>query len=186
MSWIDSIKEFEPYNEQEIEDKAAILNYINMFDDILKRENEMMHITSSGIVINKNKDKMLMVHHNIFNAWSLPGGHADGEEDLLGVAMSEVREETGLKDINPITEKIFALDILPVYSHFRKEKFVKSHLHLSVLYIFEADEKEQVIIKPDENSDVKWIPFTEIDIYSNELHMKKIYNKVIFKIKNLL
>ena len=58
MSWVDLIKEVVPFNEQEREDKEATLKYINMFDDILKRENEIMHITSSGIVINKNKDKV--------------------------------------------------------------------------------------------------------------------------------
>lgn len=186
MSWVDLIKEFVPFNEQERKDKEATLKYINMFDDILKRENEIMHITSSGIVINKNKDKVLMVHHNIFNAWSLPGGHADGKENLIGVAISEIAEETGVKDINPITDKIVSLDILPVYSHIRKGEYIKSHLHISFIYVFEADENNQVVVKPDENSAIKWIPFNEIDTYSNEPHMKKVYSKTIFKIENIL
>ncbi|MBB6631082.1 NUDIX hydrolase [Clostridium algidicarnis] len=123
-----------------------------------------------------------MAHHNIFNAWSLTGGHADGEEDLLGVAISEIKEETGVKNIIPITNKIVSLDILPVLGHLRKGKYVSSHLHISVVYLVQADENEQVIIKPDENSDVKWIPISEIDIHSSESHMKKIYNKIISKI----
>lgn len=182
MNWIDSIKEFVPSNEQERKDKEATLKYINMFNDILKRENELIHMTSSGFVINKNKDKVLMVHHNIFNAWSLPGGHADGEENLLGVAISEIKEETGVKDIIPIIDKIISLDVLSVHGHFRKGKYVSSHLHISAVYLFQADQNEQVIIKPDENSDVKWIPIGEIDLRSNEDHMKKIYHKIISKI----
>ncbi|MFD3158784.1 NUDIX hydrolase (plasmid) [Haloimpatiens sp. FM7330] len=184
MSWIDSIKEFVPYNEQERKDKEVILKCINIFDDILKRDNEIIHITSSGFVINKDKNKVLMVHHNIFNAWSLPGGHADGEENLLGVAISEIKEETGVKNISPITNKIVSLDMLSPFGHFRKGKYVSSHLHVSVVYLFQADENEQVIIKPDENSAVKWIPMNEIDIYSSESHMKKIYNKIICKIED--
>ena len=183
MSWIDSIEEFVPFNEQERKDKKATLKYINMFDDILKRDNEIIHITSSGFVINKNKDKVLMVHHNIFNSWSWTGGHADGNEDLLGVAMSEITEETGVKDIHPITDKIVSLDILPVLGHIRKGKYITSHLHISIAYLVQADDNEQVIIKPDENSAVKWIPISEIDIHSNESHMKKIYNKIIAKIE---
>ena len=185
MSWIDSIKELVPSNEQERKDKEVILKYINMVDDILKRDNEIIHITSSGFVINKDKDKVLMVHHNIFNSWSLPGGHADGEENLLGVAISEIKEETGVNDIIPITNKIVSLDILSVLGHFRKEKYVSSHLHISLAYLVQADENEQVIIKPDENSAVKWIPISEIDIHSSEFHMKKIYNKIISKIEKL-
>lgn len=186
MSWIDSIEKFISFNEQERKDKEATLKYISMFDNILKRDNEIIHITSSGFVINKDKNKVLMVHHNIFNSWSLTGGHADGDENLLGVAISEIKEETGVKDISPITNNIISLDILPVLGYFRKGKYVSAHLHISVAYLVQADENERVIIKPDENSAVKWIPINEIDIYSSEPHMKKVYNKIIYKIENLL
>lgn len=59
---------------------------------------------------------------------------------------------------------------------------ITKHLHISIVYLVQADENEQVVIKPDENNDVKWIPINEIDIYSNESHMKRIYNKIISKI----
>ena len=183
MHWIDSIKEFVPFNAQEQKDKETTLKYINMFGDILKRENELVHMTSSGFVINKNQDKVLMVHHNIFNSWSLTGGHADGEENLLGVAMREITEETGVKAIHPVTDKMVSLDILPVFGHSKKGKYIPSHLHISVTYLFEADENEQIIIQPDENSNVQWIPIHQIDIYSNEPHMIKVYNKIISKIR---
>ena len=42
-----------------------------------------------------------MIYHNIYNSWAWPGGHADGESDLLGVAMREVMEETGIKNLKP-------------------------------------------------------------------------------------
>lgn len=184
MSWIGSIEEFVPSNEQEEKDKEIILKYIKTFDDILKRDNEIIHITSSGFVINKDKNKVLMVHHNIFNAWSLPGGHADGDKNLFGVAIREIEEETGVKKISPVTDKIISLDILPVLGHFRKGKYVSAHLHISIVYLFEADESEKVIIKPDENSAVKWIPIDDVVVCSNEPHMKKVYNKIISKIQN--
>ena len=40
---------------------------------------------------------MVVVYHNINDGWIYPGGHADGEEKLLDVAIREVEEETGLK-----------------------------------------------------------------------------------------
>lgn len=135
MSWADLIKEFVPFNEQERKDKEATLKYINMFDDILKRDNEIIHITSSGFVINNKKNKVLMVNHNIFNSWSLAGGHADGDEDLIGVAMSEITQETGVKDIYPITDKIVSLDILPVFGHDRKGSILH-HTYIYQLHIY--------------------------------------------------
>lgn len=183
MTWIDSIKEYNPCNEQEKKDKEVIIKYSNIFEDILIRDNEIIHITSSGFVINKNKDKVLMVHHNIYNSWAWTGGHADGDEDLLSVAIKEAKEETGVKNIVPIKKDIISIDILPVLGHIKKGKYVSPHLHASIAYLIEADEREQLIVKPDENSGVKWIPMDEIDLYSNETHMKKVYEKIITKIK---
>jgi 8-oxo-dGTP pyrophosphatase MutT (NUDIX family) len=160
-----------------------MLKCINMFDDILTRKNEIAHITSSGFIVNKDRSKVLMVHHNIYNSWSWTGGHADGEEDLLLVAIKEAKEETGIKSIYPASDSIISLDILPVLGHMKKGKYVAPHLHLSVAYLIEADESETVVVKWDENSDVRWLPIEEIDLNSNESHMEKVYKKIISKIK---
>lgn len=183
MNWIDSIKTYLPYNEQEKKDKDIILYCIDKFDDILTRSNEVAHITSSAFVVNKLRDKVLMVHHNIYNSWSWTGGHADGEKDLLSVAMREVMEETGVKNINPVSSDILSLDILTVIGHVKKGKYVSPHLHLSVAYLLEADEKELLIVKEDENSGVMWVPIDEVNVYSNEPYMQKVYGKLICKLK---
>ena len=99
MNYIQAIKNFEPINEQEQNDKKLILNFIEKNNDVLYRENEYAHMTSSGLIFNKNLDKILMVHHNIYNTWSWTGGHADGEDDLLKVAIKEAKEETGVNVI---------------------------------------------------------------------------------------
>ena len=183
MNYINEIKQYIPRNEQEEKDKEAIIKCMNKFDDILSRDNEIAHLTSSAFVVNKDKDKVLMVYHNIYNSWSWIGGHADGVDDLLFVAIKEVKEETGIKKASVISDNIFYLDILPVIGHSKKGKYVSPHLHLSVAYLIEADENEQINVKPDENSDVRWIPIDEISEYSNEPHMKKVYNKIISKIQ---
>lgn len=182
-SFKDSIEAYLPYNEQEQRDKEVMLRCFSIFEDILTRENEIAHMTSSAFVLNKNRDKVLMVYHNIFDSWSWIGGHADGEEDLLSVALRETEEETGLKKLFPVDEKIWSLDILPVFGHRKKGKHVSPHLHLSVAYLIEGNEKEPLMVKPDENSAVQWIPIDEIDQYSNESHMKKIYHKIIEKLR---
>ena len=183
MNLIDSIKKYNPYNEQEENDKEIIIRCFDIFDDILTRNNNIMHITSSAFIVNKNRTKVLIIHHNIYNSWCWTGGHADGEENLLLVAINEAKEETGVKNISPVSDDILSLDILPVFGHIKKGKYISSHLHLSVAYLVEADDMEPLIFKPDENSDVKWIPIDKIDEYSNEPHMIKIYDKILSKIK---
>lgn len=182
MNWIESIKNYIPYDDQEKNDKKIILNSIDNFNNILTRDNEVIHMTCSAFIVNKNRDKTLMIHHNIYNSWCWTGGHADGDQNLLEVALREAKEETGIKNIFPISNNIFALDIIPVFSHIKNGKFVSSHLHITITYLMEADHTDQLIVKADENSGVKWIPVDKINVYSNEEHMKKIYAKLLKKI----
>ena len=130
--------------------------------NILTRNNEIAHITSSGFIINKAHDKSLMIHHNIRNAWAWTGGHADGNGNLLEVAIQEAFEETGV-NVKPLSCEIASIDILTVSGHVKRNTFVNSHLHLSVAYILIACEKETPIVKPDENSAVKWLPVEKIN-----------------------
>lgn len=186
VDYIKSIKEFNPKNEQEENDKKLILDYVENNRDVLYRSNEYGHMTSSGLIFNKTLDKVLMVHHNIYNTWSWTGGHADGDNDLLQVALKEAREETGVKDIRPITKDLITLDILPVIPHIKKGKFISAHLHFCVSYALIADEDSDLIVKEDENSGVMWIKIDELEKYSNEPYLIGIYRKIHERVKNIL
>ena len=183
MEFIKQIEKYNPVNEQEKKDKEIILDFISKNDNVLVRENEIAHMTSSGFIVNKARTKVLMIHHNIYNSWGWTGGHADGDSDLIAVAIKEAKEETGIKNANPITNDICSIDILPVNSHIKKGKYVASHLHLSIAYVLEADENEKLFVKKDENSGVKWVDIDKVLELTNEEHMKGVYKKLIDKSK---
>lgn len=180
MEYIKSIDDYNPVNEQEVQDKKVILNYIEHFgNNVLLRDNEIAHITSSGFVMNKTLDKVLLVHHNIRNVWSWTGGHVDGDEDFLHVSLKESTEETGIVNIHPLINQIASIDILPVFGHVKKSKYVNVHLHLSIAFILIADENNEVQICSEENSGVEWF---SIDKFTNEYFDKNdvyLYNKLI-------
>lgn len=75
---IRQIENYPPFNEQEEKDKALILGWIRNNENAFSRENTVAHITTSAWVVNKDRSKVLMVYHNIYNSWSWLGGHADG------------------------------------------------------------------------------------------------------------
>lgn len=142
MTREDSIRQIEnypPFNEQEEKDKALILGWIRNNENAFSRENTVAHITASAWVVNKDRSKVLMVYHNIYNSWSWLGGHADGETDLLSVAIREVKEEAGISNVRPVSEEIFSLESLTVDGHVKKGNYVSSHLHLNITYLLEAD-----------------------------------------------
>lgn len=180
----ENIENYIPYNEQEEVDKKIMLSYINDFDNILTRDNEYAHFTSSAFILNKERTKILMIYHKIYHSWAWTGGHADGDSDLLHVAIKEAKEETGIKNVTPISNNIYSLEIMTVNGHEKRGKYVGSHTHLNVAYLLEADEHEIVHIKEDENSDVKWIPIDKVVEASTEYWIsERVYAKIIEKIK---
>lgn len=183
MSLIKLIKEYIPVNEEEESDRQIFLKCIRTFEDVVTRENKIFHFTSSAFVVNKEKTKVLMVYHNIYNSWAWIGGHADGDYDLLSVAIREVEEETGVKNVRDIGNGIYSIDISPICNHIRKGEYVSSHLHFSVAYLFEADENEPIRVQNNENSDVKWVDIDSVVEYSTDLHMKAVYQKIIDKMR---
>lgn len=138
MNLRKKIEKFIPFNEQEEKDKIQFLEFIDSFDDTLTRDNIFGHFTASAFVVNKERNKMVVVYHIINDGWIYPGGHADGEEDLLKVAMREVEEETGLK-VKVLDDNIYAIESAPVKGHIKRGKYVSAHLHLDVIFIMEAD-----------------------------------------------
>ena len=160
MNLKEQIEKFIPFNEQEIRDKEQFLKFIDAFDDVLTRDNIFGHFSASAFVVNKERTKMLVVYHIINDGWIHPGGHADGEEDLLSVAVREVEEETGLK-AKVIDENIYSISCEPVKGHVKRGKYVSAHLHYDVLYIMEADDRIPLKYREDESKGVKWVTFDE-------------------------
>lgn len=181
---ISKIKKYQPFNEQEEMDKALILNWIETQENAFSRENTVAHMTASAWVVNKERSKVLMIYHNIYNSWSWLGGHADGETDLLAVAVREVKEEAGITNVRPVSDEIFSLESLTVDGHVKKGRYVSSHLHLNVTYLLEADSEEAVSVKADENSGVAWFTSGEALKKSTEpWFVEHVYGKLVEKMK---
>lgn len=176
---IEAIQRFTPWNEQEAVDKEQILASLMRMDDLFYRENNLAHMTASAWVVNPTRDKVLMVYHNIYHSWSWLGGHADGEEDLLKVAMKEVCEESGIKNVRPVSEDIYSLEILTVDGHVKRGNYVSSHLHYNITYLLEAEEEQALTVKEDENSGVGWFALEEAIAASTEpWFQERIYSKL--------
>ena len=184
MGLRDDILAFRPYNEQEETEKRLMLQYMDTFPDLLTRENEMAHFTASCWIVNPARTHALMAFHNLYQSWAWLGGHADGEADLLAVALKEANEESGVT-ARPVLRDIFSVEILGVPGHVKRGKYVSSHLHLNVTYLLEADEEQALHEKPDENSGVRWFALRDVVPNTREPEMRVVYQKLMDKCDKL-
>lgn len=184
MKIVKDIEKYRPSNEQERHDQALILDFLNRNEDAFLRSNRLAHMTASAWIVNPARTKTLMVYHKLYDSWSWTGGHADGETDLLAVALKEAREETGIVHVRPVSGEIFSLEVLTVDGHEKRGEYVSSHLHLNVTYLLEAEESDTLRICKEENSGVAWFTLEEALKASTEpWFVERIYKKLNGKLR---
>ena len=180
------IELFTPGCEQEQRDRAQMLSWLNTSPDPFSRGNTFAHFTASSWVVSPDRQQVLLIYHNIYRSWAWMGGHADGDRDLLAVALRETREESGLENLRLLHNGIFSLETLTVDGHVKRGTYVSSHLHLNVTYLLEADPKETLRIKPDENSGVAWFPVSSVPRKVTEPWMvEHVYQKLMERVLSL-
>lgn len=130
-----------------------LLEHPNAF----QRDHLPGHITGSSWILDASKQSVLLVHHGTLNKWLQPGGHADGEENVLNVALREAQEETGVRNFRLLSENIFDLDIHPIPARLN----FPEHLHYDIRFLFEADKEERIIVS-EESHDVAWIAIDKL------------------------
>lgn len=153
-----------PFDNQEVADQQTMLKFIDTFNDVVTRDNIFGHFTASAFVVNESMTDVVILRHNIFGDCVYPGGHADGEYDLLSVAIREVEEETGLI-ANPLNNgEIFSLQCVPVKGHVKNGQYVSPHTHHDVAFlcVVKDEEMNKIRVLESENSEVMWVPIYDV------------------------
>ncbi|MDF2159041.1 NUDIX hydrolase [Algoriphagus sp. CAU 1675] len=144
-----------PYEEE----SNFIADFISLTEDPLayKRERLAGHFTASTWIVNAERTHTLLTLHRKLGRWLQLGGHADGEENLIEVALKEAREESGLSKLKLVESTIFDLDkhIIPERPH------VPEHFHYDVRFLIEADINEPLQMS-DESISLAWIAFDSV------------------------
>lgn len=178
MSQLDTKYLLEKYNSnyaEELEFRQKMLQLLEFEPLCYSRELFEGHFTASAFIVNTDCTKTLLVKHRKLNKWLQPGGHCDGEQNLLKVAIKEANEETGISNFESNSE-IFDVDIHII----PERKGVPEHLHFDVRFLLIAIEAEELKIS-DESIDLQWIPLDQIENFNPEPSIMRMVNKVIPK-----
>lgn len=91
----ETLTSFTPFNDQEVRDKATIVQALNTITNPFDR-NPFAHITCSAWTVDPLGESTLLVYHRLYHSWSWIGGHADGSGRPEQTAWRELQEETGI------------------------------------------------------------------------------------------
>lgn len=88
------------------------------------------HLTGSALVVDADRRRVLLMLHAKLGRWLQPGGHADGNHRLSGVALREATEESGIDGLRVLAPAV-DLDIHAV-DHGDP---LGVHLHLDLRFV---------------------------------------------------
>ncbi|NNL90774.1 MAG: NUDIX hydrolase, partial [Saprospiraceae bacterium] len=152
------LESFETNHQEEIEFLCQTNQFIRENQNLFGRDNLKGHITGSAWVINPSFDAALLIHHKKIGKWFQPGGHIDEDDtSIVEAAKREALEETGIKEVQALNEKLFDLDVHTI----PERKGIPEHLHYDLRFAFIAQEMD---LNPDflEVHEVRWISLDEI------------------------
>ncbi len=165
------LENYEPTAE-EIITKERMLAFLHEHDDCFERELACGHFTASAWLVNKDLSKALLMHHAKLNIWVQLGGHADGESDLLEVAIKEAQEESGIFDIEPITTQIFDIDIHTIPA----KGMDPEHEHFDVRFLLRATTDQQPV-KNAESKALAWFGHNESQLPTKQRSVLRMFEK---------
>lgn len=164
-----------PYKEE----AAFVSRFLQLLEhpSCYQRDHLPGHMTGSAWIVNQEATKAVMVQHGTLRRWLQPGGHADGDENIVRVALREAEEETGVVPIK-VVEGVFDVDIHRIPA---KPAFPE-HEHYDVRVLMLADDKLELKIS-NESTDLRWIPFDRLDDFTSERAVLRLREKAISSLR---
>lgn len=145
-----------PWNEREAAMLGRILAFVETHEDCFECSLLAGHVTGSAWVVNPERTHALLVHHRRLDRWLQPGGHCDGDPDVLATALREVLEETGI-EARPVTPAVFDVDAHDIPARGSEP----AHVHYDIRFLAEAPLSREPVVSP-ESREVRWVRLEEI------------------------
>lgn len=175
MNRNDIIRQLRDYQARWPAESGTVERFIGFLaarPDAFERRLRAGHVTGSAWLVNRAGTHVLLTHHRKLDMWIQLGGHADGDADVFRVARREVEEESGLTGLEPVSQRIFDIDVhrIPARGDF------PAHLHWDIRYAFRAAAGEDYRVG-EESRDLAWVEIRNLDSVTREESMLRMARK---------
>ena len=140
--------------------------------DCFQRELLEGHVTGSAWILDHSREHCLLTHHKKLGLWLQCGGHADGDPDVLQVALREAREESGVAGIEPLSTEIFDVDVHRIPAKGTEPE----HFHYDVRFALIAPFGATLVVS-DESHALAWVKREEIEHYDTDASVRRMADK---------
>ncbi|MCP1382313.1 NUDIX hydrolase [Runella salmonicolor] len=162
-----------PYDDKEQKMWRDTLQFVEQNPDCFERWLQIGHVTGSAWIVDETQTSALLMHHRKLDKWFQPGGHADGESDILKVALKEAQEETGLEDIRILSTQIFDVDVHLIPANAKDP----AHYHYDIRFLFQSDSQKPLLIN-NESKDLAWVKLPDIQRYNDSDSILRMVKKM--------
>ena len=146
--------------------RSDVLAFVADHPDALHRSCLTGHLTASCWVVDHSGQSGLLLHHSKIQRWIQPGGHADGDSNLVAVALREATEETGIERLRVWSQPI---DI-DIHMFVNRKQAEPDHLHYDLRFLVVAPEGA-LATGNHESEQLRWI--AEPDLESREFALDR-------------
>ncbi|MEP4050130.1 MAG: NUDIX hydrolase [Luteolibacter sp.] len=171
-SLLEQLSEYASRHPEEAVVTQRFFDFIEAEDECFERGLACGHITGSAWVVNADGSEVLLTHHRKLDRWLQLGGHADGDADVLAVAVKEAEEESGLSNFKQVGKGIFDIDVHPIPAR----KGEPEHLHFDVRYVLRPEGSMDFTVS-DESHDLRWVKPEEVRQLTTEVSMMRMVEK---------
>jgi 8-oxo-dGTP pyrophosphatase MutT (NUDIX family) len=147
-------------------------SFIRQNPQCFERTLTIGHITGSAWVVNKDGSRALLTHHKKLNQWLQVGGHADGNADVMAVAIREAQEESGIATLRPLSDCIFDIDIHRIPDIGDEP----THHHYDIRFLLQAADTDRLILS-DESHALSWEPIEAISETTQDRSIARMIQK---------
>jgi 8-oxo-dGTP pyrophosphatase MutT (NUDIX family) len=136
------------------------------------------HVTASCFIVDPPAKRVLLHHHRRLGRWLQMGGHIEAGETARSAALREGAEESGLKDLELMTDGVFDIDVHTIPS----ANGEPDHVHFDVRYVARTMRPDSIIMSAAESNELAWAGLDEAEKMMNTPES----SRAIMKIRKML
>jgi len=169
---LDLLNRHPTVDAQEEQSLRQIEAFVREHADCFSRSLVAGHITGSAWLLDEYGDRVLLTHHRKLGLWLQLGGHADGNPDVLDVALREAREESGLQNVVPLLNDIFDVDVHAIPARENEP----AHFHYDIRFLLRAVGSDAFRVS-DESHALRWCTKDEVPRLSVDASVLRMHRK---------